>query len=164
VGGDFIRKGGDLLLEAFRTRLRGKAELHLVTSYSVPPEEGVFVYKGLQPNSPELLQLFHDADLFTLPTRADCLAVVLGEAMAASLPIVTTRVGAHAEAVLDRETGLVIPPDDRDALADALEMLVENPPLRKEMGEQARIRAETHFDAYRNALQVVDLMRSVTVP
>ena len=163
VGGDFLRKGGDLLLDTFRARLRGKAELHLVTHHPVDPEEGVFVYTGVGPNSPELLNLFHDADVFTLPTRADCLAVVLGEAMAASLPIVTTRVGAHAEAVIDGETGFVIAPDDSDALATALETLVENEALRERMGERARIRAETRFDAHRNALEIVDMMRSVAV-
>jgi glycosyltransferase involved in cell wall biosynthesis len=161
VGGDFIRKGGDVLLEAFRTRLRGKAELHIVTGYPVAAEEGIFIYKDLKPNSDELLDLFRHADMFALPTRADCLAVVLGEAMAASLPIVTTQVGAHGEAVRDGETGFVIPPDDGTALADALETLVDNRFLREGMGENARFEAESRFDAYRNALKVVDLMRSV---
>src|SRR5256885_9457026 len=45
VGGDFRRKGGDLLLSAFRGSLRGAVELHLVTRDDVPHEEGVFVYR-----------------------------------------------------------------------------------------------------------------------
>jgi len=162
VGGDFRRKGGDTLLEAFRRRLSHKAELHLVTTgHDLPPEDGVSLYRGLAPNSEALLELFHDADLFALPTRADCLAVVLGEAMAASLPVVTTTVGAHPEAVADGHEGYIVPPDDVEALADALERLVDDPALRLRMGQEARAAAVERFDAHSNALKILDLMRSI---
>ncbi len=161
VGGDFVRKGGDVLLKAFRERLRGRAELHLVTGHAVAAEEGVFHYPGLTANSEPLVELFRQADVFALPTRADCLAVVLGEAKAASLPIVTTGVGAHAEAVEDGRTGFVVPPDDDEALGDALVHLVEDEALRREMSERARADAEERFDARKNARRVIELMRSV---
>ena len=159
VGGDFLRKGGDLLLEAFQTRLRGKAELHLVTGYPVPAQEGVFQYAGLPPNSEPLVDLYRQADIFALPTRADCLAVVLGEAMAASLPIVTTDVGAHSEAVEDNHNGFLIARDDANALADALERLVDDDALRRTMGGRGRCRAEARFDAAQNARKVVEHMK-----
>jgi glycosyltransferase involved in cell wall biosynthesis len=161
VGADFLRKGGDVLLQAFRQRLKGKAELHLVTNYPVPLEEGVIVHQGLGPNSAPLIDLFKDADVFALPTRADCLAVVLGEAMAASLPIVTTSVGAHGEAVEDGRNGFIVEPGDSDSLCEALERLVDDAELRRSMGQQARALAEERFDAKRNALKVVELMQSV---
>ncbi len=162
VGGDFQRKGGDVLLQAFRERLRGRAELHLVTMGQVPAEDGVFVHRGLTPNSPELLELFNTADIFALPTRADCLAVVLGEAMAASLPVVTTDVGAHREAIEDGRSGLLVPPDDAEALGDALDTLVRDGALRREMGRRARQIGEERFDARRNALAILGLMRRVS--
>jgi glycosyltransferase involved in cell wall biosynthesis len=161
VGGDFVRKGGDVLLQAYRDRLRGRAELHFVTAHQMPKEEGVFIHNGVKPNSPELLALFTAADIFALPTRGDCLAVVLGEAMAASLPIITTAVGAHAEAVEHGHSGLLVPPDDLEALADALETLVNDRRLRQEMGARGREIAEERFDAKRNAMAVLDLMRDV---
>jgi glycosyltransferase involved in cell wall biosynthesis len=161
VGGDFLRKGGDVLMTAFRQRLLGKAELHLVTGAEIGSEEGVFVYRGLTSNSDALRELYRTADIFALPTRADCLAVVLGEAMAASLPIVTTHVGAHAEAVIDGETGVIIDPDDEKSLGDALELLVDNPGLRTRMGQAGRERAETNFDAQKNALRIVELLRGI---
>ena len=52
VGGDFVRKGGDLLLEVAKTRLKGKVELYLVTAADVPAEDGIFVYRGVKPHSP----------------------------------------------------------------------------------------------------------------
>jgi glycosyltransferase involved in cell wall biosynthesis len=161
VGGDFVRKGGDVLLQTYRDRLRGRAELHFVTSHEMPSEDGVFVHHGVKPNSPELLDLFMSADIFALPTRGDCLAVVLGEAMAASLPIVTTAVGAHAEAVEHERSGMLVAPDDVDGLGDALERLVEDRALRDDMGQRGRELADERFDARRNALAVLDLMRRV---
>ncbi len=160
VGGDFQRKGGDLLLQVFNDRLRGKAELHLVTGSDVQASEDVHVYRGLKANSDALLDLYHNADIFALPTRADCLAVVLGEAMASGLPIVTTSVAAHPEAVQDGKTGFVVTPDDASALGDALETLVDNPETRRAMGEAGRQLAHERFDAKANALKILEVMES----
>ena len=63
------------------------------------PASNVHVYRGLEPNSPTLLWLFAEADIFVLPSLGECLAVALMEAAAAGLPIITTRVGALPEAV-----------------------------------------------------------------
>jgi hypothetical protein len=57
VGGDFARKGGDLLLRVFREHLRGSSELHLVTNADVSASEGVSIYRGVKPHSPEILRL-----------------------------------------------------------------------------------------------------------
>jgi glycosyltransferase involved in cell wall biosynthesis len=157
VGGDFPRKGGDLLLEV-ESSMRGKIELHLVTGADVPTSPGVFVYRGLKPHSPELLRRYAEADVFVLPTRADCLAVVLGEAMASSLPIVTTRVGAHAEAVEDGKSGYVIDVDDREALRDRLERLAADPEALLRMGRRAREIGAERFDMEKNANRILDIL------
>ena len=158
VGGDFVRKGGDLLLDVFYKHLQGEAELHLVTGADVPEGDGVHVYRGVKPHSPQLLKLYADADVFVLPTRADCLAVVLGEAMASSLPIVTTDVGAHAEAVDDGESGFVIPIDDGEALRDRLTRLSRDPALRSRMGRRARQICEERFDMDKNANRLAEFL------
>jgi glycosyltransferase involved in cell wall biosynthesis len=163
VGNDFVRKGGDLLLQCFHERLKGRAELHIVSgSDQVHAAEGVFVHRGLTANSEPLLHLFETADMFVLPTRSDCLALVLGEAMAAALPIITTSVGAHPEAVRHNENGLIVEPGNSEQLGDALATLVENPRLRRLMGEAGRQAAEERFDCEKNALRVLDLMKSIT--
>ena len=161
VGGDFHRKGGQVLLQAYRAGLRNRAELHLVTEEDVPPENGVFVYRGLTSNSPELLSLYRKADVFVLPTLGDCFPVVMGEAMAAGLPIVTTDVGALPEAVQHGENGFVVPAGDDVALVSALDVLLRNPHLRIEMGVEGRRIAEDRFDSGRNAQRVLDVLKSV---
>ena len=83
VGGDFTRKGGKLLLDAWRSELKGSVELHLVTAAEIPSEPGVHVHRGVMPYSEELLRLYASSDVFVLPTRADCLAMVWGSEAAA---------------------------------------------------------------------------------
>jgi glycosyltransferase involved in cell wall biosynthesis len=158
VGGDFARKGGDLLLDIYRKHLVGSCELHLVTSTDLPEGDGVHVYRNVKPHSDTLLKLYAEADVFVLPTRGDCLAVVLGEAMASALPIITTRVGAHPEAVLDGESGFLIDQDDGKTLLDRLERLSRNPGLCRHMGKRSREVGEAHFDMYKNANQIADLL------
>lgn len=158
VGGDFKRKGGTLLLEAWRQHLRDRAELHLVTHSEVAPEPGIHVYYGLKPNSPALRQLFAAADIFALPTLGDCLPTVLSEAGAARLPAVSTAIAGIPEIVRHGESGLLCPPGDINALAAALSQLVDNSDLRASMGNRAGEIVATHFDAHKNTRRLVQLL------
>jgi glycosyltransferase involved in cell wall biosynthesis len=149
VGGDFRRKGGPLLLELLRTRLRGRCELDIVTREEVANEEGVRVHRGLSPQDAPLMALYRAADAFVLPTLADCHSVASLEAMATGLPVVLTRVGANEEIVEHRESGFLIKPGDGRELADALEALVRDPRTARQMGARGRALVEKRFDAAR---------------
>jgi glycosyltransferase involved in cell wall biosynthesis len=157
VGGDFARKGGPQLLDSFGALGNG-VELHLVTNHPLEPRPNVFVHAGLAPNSPELLRLFELADAFILPTFAECLAVVLMEATAAGLPIITTDVGALGEAVLPNQSGLLVQAGDTAALRDALQVLVGDATLRQRMGRAGHALALRKFDAQRNNHTMLDLV------
>jgi glycosyltransferase involved in cell wall biosynthesis len=166
VGGDLERKGGSLLLRAF-ARLReeagdGRVELHLVTRADVPPAPGVTVHRGLEPNSAELIALYHRSDVFCLPTRGDCLPMVLSEAGAAGLPLVSTAVGAIPEIVRDGESGLIVPVDDEEALLRALRCLVEDPSLRQRLGDNACRLVHERFDADKNVADLVEMLVDVS--
>jgi glycosyltransferase involved in cell wall biosynthesis len=152
VGGDFRRKGGDTLLAAYRTALMQDCELDIVTRENVDIQglSGVRVHHGLGPNSPELMALYARADLFTFPTLADTLPLVIMEAMASGLPVITTSVGALREEVEDGISGFLIPPGDANALAEATRRLVTNPQLLRDMSAAARRRADQKFNASRN--------------
>jgi len=168
VGGDFARKGGDTLLEAFRRLPPGvDAHLHVVTK-DVGVAGGlpnVTVWNGVAPNSGPLLLLFAEADLFVFPTRGDCLPLAVMEALASGLPVVTTDVGALAEAVTHGETGWVVPPNDPAALARALESLIADPAHRARLSASARAVGRTRFDAARNYGRLLAAVQSVgTVP
>jgi glycosyltransferase involved in cell wall biosynthesis len=161
VGGDFERKGGPLLLEVFRGALAERCELHLVTQADVVPSPNVYVHRALGPNSEELQRLFAEADVFVLPSRADCLAVALMEATASGLPIITTDVGALREAVYDGESGFLISPGDGRALHQTLTTLVDDAQRRERMGRAGHRLARQKFDAGRNGRALLDLVVEV---
>ncbi|TMB40200.1 MAG: glycosyltransferase [Deltaproteobacteria bacterium] len=162
VGGDFARKGGDLLLRVHRERLRGKAELDLVTTAPVEPEPGVRVHRGLRANSPELLRLYAECDAFVLPTRADCLPLVCLESLAAGLPLIATKVGGIPDCVREGETGHLVDPDDANALGDVLEALAADSARRERMSSAARAEAERRFDARKTARDLFEFVASRT--
>jgi glycosyltransferase involved in cell wall biosynthesis len=160
VGGDFERKGGSVLLRAFRDGLSGRCELDVVTNHeAVPGGEGVRVHRGLAPNSPELRALFRDSDLFVLPTLGDCTPLVLIEAMASGLAVVATDTGAIPELVLDGVTGVLIPPRDPNALAGAVLSLLDDPTRLRAFAAAGRSRAERLFCAERNSRALVDAVK-----
>jgi glycosyltransferase involved in cell wall biosynthesis len=85
------------------------------------------------------------ADLLCLPSREEGLGLAALEAMAAGLPVVATRVGGLAEVVEDGKTGLLVPPGDRAALANALRELLSDAPRSLAMGKAGRARVEAHY-------------------
>ena len=159
VGGDFPRKGGDVLLQAFAP-LAERAELVLVTDAAVPTTPGVTRLSGIRPGTPALLEAFAAADIFCLPTRGDCTPVALGEAMAAGLPVVTTRVGSNGETVTDREDGVIVRAGNAAELQAALASLVDDCALRRRMGAAARETARERMHAPTNARRIIELLRS----
>jgi glycosyltransferase involved in cell wall biosynthesis len=160
VGGDFERKGGDILLDVFRKRLRGRAELILVTRGQVSAEPGVFVHRNVKANSKALHELYRSSDIFALPTRADCFSLVCMEAQAAGLPTITTRVGGIPDVIKEGETGHLLEPGDSASLGDALESLVLNATRRLAMSANSRAAAVQRFDSRTNARRLFEFVRS----
>jgi glycosyltransferase involved in cell wall biosynthesis len=102
------------------------------------------VFEGWQARE-DLPQLFQRANLFVYPTRHEGMPNALLESMASALPAVATRIAGNEELVVDGETGLLIPPDDSDALKTALHTLISAADLREKMGEAARQRASDNY-------------------
>lgn len=161
VGGDFARKGGPLLVELFRRRFAGVAELHLVTRQ--PPRDlpaGAFAHTDLVPNDPRLRALYAEADLFVLPTHADMSSFAVLEAMATGLPVVATRVGGVAEFVRDGTTGYLVAPDDAAGLGARMQLLLDDPALRRRLGAEGRAVVEDEYNAAVNVPRMLDIMKA----
>jgi glycosyltransferase involved in cell wall biosynthesis len=97
---------------------------------------------GYRADVPELVAA---SDLVVLPSLYEGLPLVVVEAMAGSRPVVATAVGGTDEAVVDGETGLLVPAADEGALASAITRLLEDPALARRFGEAGRRRAEAAF-------------------
>jgi glycosyltransferase involved in cell wall biosynthesis len=147
TGGNFVRKGGDLLLRWARQTRRTDWELHVVTLDPVDAPPGVVVHNDLGSNAAELVALAQQCDLFVLPTRADCFSIASLEAMAAGLPLITTNVGGIPDIVREGETGFLLNADDYDGLCDRIDVLLDAPDLREKMGRRGREIVCAEFEA-----------------
>ncbi len=164
VGGNLARKGGDELLAAFghlRSHHGAGVELHLATPTPLAPIDGVTVHNDMRPNSPELIDLYHRCDVFCLPTRGDCLPMVLPEAGAAGLAMISTDVGAISEIVRDGETGLLVPVGEPEQLHRALERLVSDAELRIRLAGNGSALIRAEHDAAANAARLGELICDV---
>ena len=112
----------------------------------------------------EKLEMLHAADLFVLPSnnRAEAFGIVLIEAMACGLPLISTELGTGTSFVNQHEqTGLVVPPNDPPAMAAAINRLLTDAPARRRMGAASFARAQSEFNVETMAARMLDLYQNV---
>lgn len=161
VGRAVEKKGYDDLLEALAllpanldwhlTHVGGGAlSEHLKTRAALLGLDQRITWLGAQPQD-RVLQAYRSADVFVLASRIaedgdrDGLPNVLMEAQSQALCCLSTAVSAIPELIRDGETGLLVPPQDPQALADALARLMTDPTLRLRLGEGGRRRVRADF-------------------
>ncbi len=106
--------------------------------------------------------LYAAADLLMLPSRGgDSMPAVLIEAGLCGLPAITCPIGAIADVVLDGETGMLVDPDDLDALQAAVDWLCADRERAKRLGSGAQAHCSTHFTIAATAPLWVDLLGEV---
>jgi glycosyltransferase involved in cell wall biosynthesis len=107
--------------------------------------QDVAIFAGSIPRAQRLLPIF---DLSILASLEEGFSNTVLESMAAGLPMVATAVGGNPEAVVEGETGFLTPGKGAGALADRIQQLLEDPALRRRMGQvgQARVRQEFSVD------------------
>ena len=99
-------------------------------------------FLGLRLDVPDLVSA---SDVGLLSSHQEGFSNTILEAMAAGLPMIVTNVGGNAEAVVDGETGLVVPARDPHALAEAIVLIARDPNLRRRYGAAGRKRVESMF-------------------
>ncbi len=100
-------------------------------------------------------------DVVAFPSNEESFPVSLLEAMAAGLPVVAAATGGTRECVLPGKTGLLVPPEDADALAEAITLLLRDPALRRQYGEAARRRVKEHFSPQSQIARIEAVYASV---
>jgi len=104
------------------------------------------IFLGQRQDISELLQV---TDVQVLASHEEGFSNVILEGMAAGKPLVVTNVGGNPEAVIHEETGLLVPPRDEKALAQAIIRLLKNPEEAQRFGQAARQRVKEHFSIER---------------
>ncbi|HET7464289.1 MAG TPA: glycosyltransferase [Longimicrobium sp.] len=161
-------KGFDVLVRAMRA-----VEARLLIAGGGPLRDelrALAVQTGVQDRVtllgavPDLRPYYHAADVFALPAvaRSEAFGIVQMEAMACGVPVVNTSLDTGVPFVSPHgETGLTVPPGDVRALAAALNTLLDDPGLRRRMGEAGRRRVEGELSAGTMAARTLALYREV---
>lgn len=154
VGRLVYRKGLHVLIRAL-PRIRRDVKLYVVgkgymefPAYLLAKAYGVedrVRFFGVVPEK-EKLELYRNATVVAVPSIVnESMGIVALEAMASGRPVVATMVGGLGELIEDGETGILVRPGDDVALAEAINMLLEDRSLRKKLGESARRAAEQRY-------------------
>ena len=167
VGMDFRRKGGRVLLEAWREVHRRLPDAEL---WIVGPRENMAAQAGItwlgRLGPEELQDVRSRAAVFVMPSLFDPWGFVFNEAMASGLPCIGTNICAMPEIIQHGSTGLLVDPGDPHQLADALLDLLSDPAKARRMGEAglAAYRASGTWDRVAsNIADAIDAHRSVLV-
>ena len=137
--------GGDAGYETSVRQLAGRLGLN-----------GEVVWAGWQPDAQAIYGAV-DVIVQASSTFPEGLSRVVLEAMAAGLPVVATDIVGNREAVLNRHTGLLVPPGNASALAEAILTLLRHPTIARLYGEQGRARAAESFSLAAHARRLSEL-------
>jgi glycosyltransferase involved in cell wall biosynthesis len=124
------------------------------------------VFLGARPRD-EVVELIRTADVLVTPSvptkegKREGIPVVLMEALATGVPVVASRLSGIPELVEGGRVGLLVPPRDAAALADALRLLHDRPELRTRLGEAGRRKVVAEFDAWTNAARLAGAIGAV---
>lgn len=162
------QKGHAFLLRALPSLLERFADLHVLLVGDGPlraalAETIAGLHGGqrvhLAGNRRDVSDLLAASDLFVLPSLWEGLPMALLEAMATGLPVVATRVSGSAQAVVDGESGLLVPAADVERLSKAIGTLLDDPAQARRMGRAARERVERSYSARTQAARHAELYR-----
>ena len=151
-----LQKGFECLLLAVRKLQKTFENFRVVITGEGPDRpaiEQMIEHYGLQRcvilagARSDMSNVYAAMDIFVLPSLNEGLPMTLLEAMAASKPVIASRVGAIPDVVQDGETGLLVTPGDSSALCDALAQLLSAPDLCRRMGSQAHEWVSRNFTA-----------------
>jgi len=171
VAGLIHVKGHDVLVDALATLRDEETSVTVLIAGEGEEEEAIkrhIAERGLGPDHVRMLgfrtdviDLLAASDFFVLSSRLEGLSLAILEAMSQKLPIIISRVGGNPEIIDDGLEGLLLPPEDRPALVQAIRKLASDPALRRRMGDAGYRRVREAFSFEKMTRQYEDLYRKV---
>ena len=110
-------------------------------------------------NQEHVRAIYQEADIFALPSFAEGVPVVLMEAMATEIPCVATWVAGVPELIRNEIDGLLVAPSSEDELAMAITRLMDEPALRRRLGQAGRRRVQERYDLFRNTARLASIFQ-----
>jgi glycosyltransferase involved in cell wall biosynthesis len=167
---DAPSKGVDVLLAAMHEVLKDRRDLFLLqvgvdpavsSLRSIALDLGIGDYLRWAGICDSGWQMLHAADFYVQPSRSEGLPLGIMEAMSLRLPVIATTVGGNQEAIIDGETGVLVPPEDPDLLAAAILELTRRRSAWSTLGEAGHARFRRLFDGHRSVTRLVDAFYSI---
>jgi hypothetical protein len=137
-------------MECYRRWFSGTCDLHLVTHSPVEPGPGVYVHHDVKPYTQPWFERWESADVFVFPSTLETFGIVLLEALAFQVPVISADVGAARYVLADGRAGWLLPDQKEETLARVLREVLENPSAARERAIRGRERVEHCFDLQRN--------------
>jgi glycosyltransferase involved in cell wall biosynthesis len=164
IGGDFKRKGGSVLVDCYRRWFSTTCDLHLVTQSSVEGGPGIYIHRNIAPYTEPWFELWHGADVFVFPSALETFGIVLLEALAFEVPVISADVGAARFVLAEGKAGCLLshPPDETissEILAEALSSVLRNRTETRERVTTGRRQVEELFDLSRNTERLAARLR-----
>jgi glycosyltransferase involved in cell wall biosynthesis len=144
VGGDFHRKGGDVLLDWFLRQQGSSVQMTMLTSKQIDNVKNVTIPTNIQYGEPQHIELFKDHDIFVLPTKCEGYPSVVGEAACAGLAVLTTKNALGAPEIIQHGVNGYIC-NSQAELFDQMNLLIQNKPLIESMKQKSRQMMEKKF-------------------
>jgi glycosyltransferase involved in cell wall biosynthesis len=163
------QKGIDLLIPSF-SRLQEETECQLIIIGDGPDQAKIVrliedyrlsKFVILVEETKDIASYLNAADVFVLPSRFEGLSNSLLEAMACSLPIISTRVGGSIDIIEDGINGLLVDCESDKQLTDAIARVFSDPQLARNLGDNARKTIEAHFEINDIADKHLELYNSI---
>lgn len=164
------QKGVDILLQALPLVLKEhNVRLRLIGSGKIEPYMSFVRELGIEKfvefagfvDDERLLEYYLNSDIFVFPSRRESFGLVLAEAMASSLPVISTTAGAIPEVVENGVTGILVPPEDPEKLASAVINLLDDSEKMKLMGLMGKERVEKYFTWNKVAIRAIDCYNEI---
>jgi glycosyltransferase involved in cell wall biosynthesis len=161
-------KGVDVLLHAHRQVAQVIPQVHLLivgdgveraNLVRLAEELGIAQRTIFTGEQGDIVPYYLVADVIAVPSREEPFGNVAVEAMAASRPVVASRVGGLADTVVDGVCGYLVPPDDPTMLAEALLSVLQSPQYAQQLGSAARQRALSEYSEQQLAVRLDRLLR-----
>jgi len=132
--------------------------LDLVNEYGL---EDMVEFTGRVTNE-QLVRKYSSSHIAVTPSVYEGFGLPAAEAMACEVPVIVTRAGALPEVVGNGKSGILVPPQDPNALAKAIKALLEDETLQHRLSSEGRRRVTRHFTWEQTAKQVVDVYDEVS--
>jgi glycosyltransferase involved in cell wall biosynthesis len=145
-----------MLLDCYKRFLAGRCDLHIITESTLAPTAGVFVHRGLKPFTDPWLERWRRASLFVFPSHLETFGIVLLEALAFGVPVISSDVGAAREILRDGQAGWLMTDRNPESWGRAIRQVLDDPRQASGRVEEGRRQVAANYDLSRNAERLAE--------